>query len=105
MTTATLRTYEHIVLDENGIPWVAQANTKVVELVAKVKAYGSSPEELALQLPHLTTGQIESALAYYRDHRPEIDADLERRDKEVEALRREVGEHPLVGKLRARGQI
>jgi uncharacterized protein (DUF433 family) len=105
MTTATPTTYEHIALDESGVPWVAEANTKVVELVAKVRAYGWSPEELAYQLPHLTLGQVHSALAYYWDHAAEIDADLKRRDEEVETLRHEVGEHSLVGKLRARGQV
>ena len=105
MTTATPTSYEHIALDERGVPWVAEANTKVVELVAKVRAYGWSPEELAYQLPHLTLGQVHSALAYYWDHAAEVDADLKRRDEEVEAIRQEVGEHSLVGKLRARGQV
>jgi hypothetical protein len=38
-------TYAHITVDEHGIPWIAGANTKVVELVAEVHAYGWSPEE------------------------------------------------------------
>lgn len=37
------------------------ANTKVVELVAEVKALGWSPEDLIFQLPHLTLGQVHSA--------------------------------------------
>ena len=47
MATATRTTYEHIALDEKGVPWIPGANTEVVEIVAKVKAHGSSPEELA----------------------------------------------------------
>jgi uncharacterized protein (DUF433 family) len=98
-------TYEHIVLDDKGVPWIDGANTKVVELVDEVKAHGWSPEELAYQHPHLTLGQVHSALAYYWDHQEEIEADLQRREALVEEIRREVGPHPLVEKLRARGQI
>jgi uncharacterized protein (DUF433 family) len=105
MIAATRTTYEHVVLDEQGVPWIDGANTKVVELVEEVKAHGWSPEELAYQHPHLTLGQVHSALAYYWDHQEEVEADLERREAQVEEIRREVGEHPLIGKLRAQGQI
>lgn len=37
--------YEHISLDDQGIPGIRATNTKVVELVAGVKAHGWSPEE------------------------------------------------------------
>ena len=103
MTTAIR--YAHITVDEHGVPWIEGANTKVVELVAEVKAYGWSPEELAYQHSHLTLGQVHSALAYYWDHRQEVDADLARREALVEEIRREVGEHPLAAKLVARGQV
>jgi uncharacterized protein (DUF433 family) len=105
MIAATRTTYEHIVLDEQGVPWIDGANTKVAELVEEVKAHGWSPEVLAYQHPHLTLGQVHSALAYYWDHQEEVEADLERREAQVEEIRREVGEHPLIGKLRAQGQI
>ncbi len=105
MIAETPTTYQHIVLDEEGIPWIRAANTKVVELVAEVKAHGWSPEELAYQHPHLTLGQVYSALAFYFDHREEVEADLLRRGALAEELRAEAGDHPLVAKLRARGQI
>ncbi len=102
---ATPTTYEHIVLDENGIPWIEGANTRIVELVAAAQAHGWNAEELTYQHPHLTLGQLHSALAYYWDHREEIEADLKRRTALVAEIRSEVGEHPLVAKLRAQGQI
>ncbi len=105
MITAARTTYEHIVLDERGVPWIEGANTKVVELVEEVKAHGWSPEELTYQHPHLTLGQVHSALAYFWDHQEEIEADLGRREALVEEIRREVGQHPLIDKLRAQGQI
>lgn len=97
--------YAHIVLDDSGVPWIAGTRTKVVELVAEVRAYGWSPEELAWQHPHLTLAQVHSALAYSWDHTAEIEADLERRHELAEEIRQEVGEHPLVARLRAAGQV
>jgi len=95
--------YEHIVFDDNGAPVIAGANTKVVELVTEMHAYGWSPAELHFQHPHLTMGEIHSALAYYWDHREEIDADRERRFREVEELRRNAGPSPVVEKMRRQG--
>jgi uncharacterized protein (DUF433 family) len=40
---------------------------KVAELVAEVQAYGWSPEELHVQHPDLSLGQIPSVMAYYWD--------------------------------------
>lgn len=65
----------------------------------------SGPEVRAYQHPQLTLGQVHSALAYYWDHQEEIDADLRRREALVEEIRREIGSHPLIAKLRDLGQI
>lgn len=105
MIAATRTTYEHIVLDEQGIPWIVGTTTKVAELVAEAAAHGWSPEEQAYQHPHLSLGQIHSALAYYWDHKDAIEADLQRREALVDEIRSAAGEHPLVAKLRAQGQI
>lgn len=104
MIAATPTAYEHIVLDENGIPWIEDANTKIVELIAAAKAHGWSPEELTYQHAHVTLGQVHSALAYYWDHREEVEADLKRRAALIGEIRSELGDHPLIAKLRAQGQ-
>jgi uncharacterized protein (DUF433 family) len=65
--------YEHIVLDEKGTAVIAGTRFKVIQLVLDHQAYGWSPEELKYQHPHLTLGQIYSALAYYWDHQTELD--------------------------------
>lgn len=98
-------TYRHIVLDDNGFPVIDGANTKVVELVAQVQAHGLSPEELCYQLPHLSLGQIYSALVYYWDHKEEVDRDLERRAELAEELRRELGQPLLTARLKQRGLL
>ncbi len=38
---ATGTTYEHIVLDENGIPWIGGANTSAQEAASSRSATGS----------------------------------------------------------------
>ena len=97
--------YRHIVLDDNGVPEIDGANTKVAELIAEIHAHGLSPEELCYQLPHLSLGQIYSALAYYWDHKEEIDRALERGTQFAEQMRRELGQPPLVERLKQRGLV
>ena len=74
---------------------------KVVELVLNHKAYGWSPEELYLQHPHLSPGQIHSALAYYWDHQEELDQDIEHRLQRVNELQK----RPQPTALKAKGLI
>ena len=103
MTQATA--YEHIVTDERGVPLIEGTTTKVVELVLDVLAHGWSPDEIQFQHPHLTLGQIHSALAYYWDHKEELDGDIERRLERVEEIRREVGPSKLAERLKAKGLL
>jgi uncharacterized protein (DUF433 family) len=100
-----ITTYEHIALDNNGIPIVTGTNTKVIEIVLDKIAYGWSPEEIHYQHPHLSLGQIYSALAYYWDHQDELDQDIQRRLEFVEALRQNARPTPLQTKLKRQGLI
>lgn len=92
-------TYEHIILIEDGTPVIEGANTKVIEVVLPVRAWGISPEQLHLELPHLSLGQIHSALAYYWDHKDEVDADIRQRRDYVERIREERGQPPVADRL------
>ena len=105
MATETLTTYEHVKLNDQAVPIIVGTTMKVVELVMAQTAYGWSPEELHFQHPYLTLGQIHSALAYYWDHKAELDADIERRQEYVEAERISAGPSPLAAKLREQGLI
>lgn len=87
MTFMVETRYEHIVLDEQGVPRIAGTNTKVIEVVLDKIAYGWSAEEMHNQHPYLSLGQIHSALAYYWDHQEALDADMQRRFEAVERLR------------------
>ena len=97
--------YDHIMLNEAGIPAIAGTNVKVLELVLERTAYGWSPEELHYQHPFLSLGQIYSALAYYYDHQEEIDENIEQRLQRVDQLQREKGPSPLAARLKAKGLL
>ncbi len=97
--------YEHIVLDAAQVPIIAGTTMKVIELVLAQLAYGWSPEELQFQFPELTLGQIYSALAYYWDHRDDLDQEIERRLQAVNQLRRTIGPSPLVTRLQTKGLV
>jgi uncharacterized protein (DUF433 family) len=93
--------YEHIVLNDVGVPQIAGTTMKVVELVTAQLAYGWSPEELHFQFPHLSLGQIHSALAYYWDHKDDLDADMARRLARVDSLRGEGNPPAVLARLKA----
>lgn len=93
--------YEHIVLDEGQTPQIEGTTMKVIDLVMVQLANGWSPEELASQFPYLTLGQIHSALAYYWDHRQELDDAISRSLSFVDDLQRRTPTAPIVARLRA----
>lgn len=93
--------YEHIILNELQVPMIAGTSIKVVELVLDHLAYGWSPEELHFQHPHLSMGQIYSALAYYWDHKTVLDVDIERRLGRVEAAKSSIKVPSLAERLHA----
>ena len=90
-----------IELRENGVAWITGANTKVIEVALDKIAYGWSPDEMHREHPHLSMAQIHAALAYYYEHQPELDAEIERQYREVEALRAQQPDSPLRQRLRA----
>lgn len=101
----TQTSYEHVLLDEQGVPLLAGAGMKIVELVLEHLAYGWSPEELHFQHPYLSLGQIYSALAYYWDHREALDADIADRLREVDRARQRFGASPLRTRLEDEGLL
>ncbi|MGQ9575318.1 MAG: DUF433 domain-containing protein [Thermoguttaceae bacterium] len=91
--------YAHIELDANGVPVLAGTRVKVVEVVLDHLAHGSDALEIHRQYPFLTLGQIHSALAYYYDHQAEMDQDIQRRIRQVEQIKSELGEGPISQRL------
>jgi uncharacterized protein (DUF433 family) len=77
----------HIYLDDLGRAWIDDTRTKVDLVVLDTNEYHLGPEEIREQHPHLTLGQIHAALAYYHDHKAEIDAQIEEDYREYQAMR------------------
>lgn len=96
--TAVIESY--IEIDANSVAWVADTRIKVIEIALDKLAHGSSPEELHFQYPHLSMAQIHAALAYYYDHREELDDEILRRLHEVNELAARQTDSPLRQKLR-----
>lgn len=95
----------HIEIDERGVAWITDANTKVIEVVLDRVAYGWSPEEIHFQHPTLSLAQIHAALTYYYDHQAELDAEIMRQLKEVEALAEAAKDSPGRRRLREKGLL
>lgn len=58
---------------------------------------GASPESIAQSFPALTLEEVYGAIAYYLGHQSEIEAYLERGEREFEALREQARQsNPLL---------
>ena len=96
--------YPYVLLDDKGVPFIEGTSMKVTELVVEKFAYAWSPEELHLQHPYLSLGQIHAALAYYWDHSDELDRIISERLKRVEGIESKVREEhsAFLSKLKAK---
>lgn len=76
---AQTTTYEYITRREDvlgGEPIVEGTRTPVRAIVEEWRL-GTPPEEIPDGMPHLTLAQVFAALAFYSDHRDEINAYIE----------------------------
>ncbi len=96
--------YPHIEL-RDGVPYLVGTQTKVIEVALDRLAHHWDADEIRRQHPHLSLGQIYSALAYYYDHQAEMDRAIAEQLRHVEELRASLGESPLRLKLKAKGLI
>ena len=97
--------YKHVGLDDEGVPYIQDSTIKIVELVAEHIGWEWGAAELHRQHPHITLSQIHSALAYYHDHKDEIEADIDRRMKLADKIFEELGPSPLSAKIKAKELI
>lgn len=75
--------------------------TRVAMLVTDYAGRGWSAEEIVVQYPYLTLAEIHAALAYYHDHREEIDGELEIEMEEARRARLGQADSPVLMRLRA----
>jgi uncharacterized protein (DUF433 family) len=105
MTNLVTTSYEHITLNEKGIPVIDGTTMKVVELIMAQKAHGWRPEELHYQHPYLNMSQIHSELSNYWDNKATLDADIEWREQYAEEMRLADGRSSLANRLRDQGLV
>ena len=79
----------HIRRDEGGAAWIADTNTKVIEVAMDHAAYGWDAEEIHAAHPHLSLALIHAALSFYHDHKSEFDAQMQRQLESHQRLRAE----------------
>jgi uncharacterized protein (DUF433 family) len=97
--------YAHIQLDENGFPIIAGTRMKVRMIALDQMAYGWDAPEIQRAHPHLTLGQIHSALSYYHDHKAEMDRNITERYERAQKSRVDQEDSPGRCKLRKRGLL
>jgi uncharacterized protein (DUF433 family) len=83
-----------------GKPHILGHRIKVEHVANWYEKLGMSPAEIVEHHPTITLAQVHAALAYYYDHRDEIEADIREGDEFVEKLR--AGQPSLFEKARQR---
>jgi uncharacterized protein (DUF433 family) len=83
-----------------GKPRIAGRRIKVAHIALWHEPMGMTPERILAEYPGLSLADIHAALAYYRDHRAEIDEDL----RAEEAFARDLADRQpsLIEELAAR---
>ena len=66
---------------------IAGHRIRVMDVVLWHEMRGYSPDEIVEMFPGITLADVHAALAYYFDHREEINADFKRDQEVAEKLR------------------
>jgi uncharacterized protein (DUF433 family) len=70
---------EHIVSTPDtcgGKPRIAGSRIQVKQVAVMHERMKISPEQIVSEFPHLTLADVHAALAYYHDHREEMNAEI-----------------------------
>jgi uncharacterized protein (DUF433 family) len=71
-----------------GQPRISGHRIRVADVVVWIERMGWSADEIVTRYPQLTLSDVYAALAYYHDHRQEIDNQMVANEKLVEEMRR-----------------
>ncbi len=72
----------HVAVDERGTAFISGTSIRVTNIVIDTYTWHLSPTQILDNYPCLSLAEVHSALAYYHDHKAEIDRDLEGADQE-----------------------
>jgi uncharacterized protein (DUF433 family) len=84
-----------------GTPRIAGHRITVKHVVIDHQRGEMSPDEIASAYPSITLADVDAALAYYHDHRDEIDADIKADDEHWAEIERQ-NPGRLIDRLEAR---
>jgi len=85
--------------DEMGSVRIMGSRVTLDTLVAAFKK-GNTAEQIQDSFPSLSLRQIYGAIAYYLDHQEDVEAYLEERQTEADAIRREIESQPQYSEFR-----
>jgi uncharacterized protein (DUF433 family) len=77
---------EYIAVDDRGVAKLIGSRAKVMSIVMD-QMNGYSPTEIHAHYPQLSMAQIHAALAYYYDHKSEVDIQIEESIRFVTEMR------------------
>jgi uncharacterized protein (DUF433 family) len=84
-----------------GKPCIVGTRIRVQDIYVWHELQGLSPEQIVSDFPQLTLADVHSALAYYFDHREDIERDMRDAESLVEKMKVAQGAG-LLDRLRAR---
>ena len=74
-----------VCLDEHGQPRIQGTRFKVIH-IARDRRQGLDADAIQAAYPDLTLAQVYAALSYYYEHKQDLDAQMERDEREREAF-------------------
>jgi uncharacterized protein (DUF433 family) len=103
MTTSTASHVEKVPGKCGGKPCVAGTRIRVWDIYVLHELQGKSADEVVAAYPELSLADVYAALAYYFDHKLEIDTEMKAADEYAEEVKQLLGPGPLAKKLLSMG--
>lgn len=69
----TITEHTYITLKPKTNEPIIKGTRVTVRAIAELWLMGAQPEEIILNIPHITLAQVFDALSYYEDHREEVE--------------------------------
>ncbi len=99
MQPSTSHHIESVAEKCGGKPVIAGTRIRVWDVYVAHELEGKTADQIVAAFPHITLADVHAALAYYWDHKDEIDQQMKEADDFVEQLKKSTGLGPLARKL------
>jgi uncharacterized protein (DUF433 family) len=101
-----METVQHIEINPakcGGKPCIAGTRIRVWDIHVWHDLRGQSPEQIVADFPQLTLADVYAALAYFLDHRDEIEQQMKEAEQFADEMRRKQGPTKLDALKKERG--